>query len=240
MELAARQRGERRLHRRHAARHVEQLDDLVLVEDQHGKSEPTSSRCSGESSRAERFARRLEVRRAPRPDHDRVGLAERPGEREPAGADPELVRLLHEGLDRVVDLGRSRTPCTARAASSSASRPGCSSSRRYFPVSQPPASGLNAWYGMPCSRQSGITLALVAAVEQREGVLDERRRAEREPLAQVADADVRDAPRADRAALEQRPRTSRTSRRPACPGPARASGRGRSGRRRAAPGWRSI
>ena len=70
------------------------------------------------------------------------------------------------------------TPRTA-AASASRSSPACTGSlsrwrygsgrivirepgggswpRRYFPVSHPPASGLNAWYSIPCSSHSGIT-----------------------------------------------------------------------------------
>ena len=77
----------------------------------------------------------------------------------PAVLTPRAAAAPAELLDPVVDRGRPRGGGTARAASSSASPPAAASPRRYFPVSQPPASGLNAWYSMPCSAQSGITSA---------------------------------------------------------------------------------
>ena len=50
VELAVRQPDERLLHRLHAPRHVEEPLDLLGVQDQHPKNEPTSSRSAGESA----------------------------------------------------------------------------------------------------------------------------------------------------------------------------------------------
>src|SRR6185437_8030326 len=144
--------------RGHAAGHVQQLLDLARVEhdDRHQKNEPTSPSSASES------------------DSDRASctFSRWSGRRGPTTTDPTRPSA-HASASAAVLTPR------AVAASASRSSPACTGSlsrcrygsgrivirepgggswpRRYFPVSHPPASGLNAWYSIPCSSHSGST-----------------------------------------------------------------------------------
>ena len=129
----------------------------------------------------ERRERRRELLGTARADHDRhARVAEEPGERERrrVAAALELLERVEDGVGAEV-LVRAAAQRHARAS-------GGASSRRYFPVSQPPASGLNAWNQTRARAQSGSTSCLDLAVEQRVRVLHRRERTRGERLAQLA------------------------------------------------------
>ena len=134
----------------------------------------------------ERGQRRLELGGPPRADDDRDALVrEQPRERE-----RRRVAAPLELFERVVDARRSRR-CSYGPGRSVIREPsGTGSSRRYFPVSQPPQSGLNAWNQRPCSAQSGSTSGLDLAVEERVGVLDGGEGADLERLGELRAVDV--------------------------------------------------
>ena len=127
VHLAARERGERLLHRRDAARHVEEPLDVASERssDRHAKIEPTSSRSSGVSSSASasRTGSRCAGRRGPTTTEATPGCARSQREREPGRADAALGRVALERVEPVVDALAVEVRGTARAASSSASPP---------------------------------------------------------------------------------------------------------------------
>ena len=147
MELLARERGKRVLHRRDALRHRQQPAGVVLAydPDRHAKKEPMRSRSSGVSGSSSADEHRLEVRRARRAadGSGHVRVRQHPGERQRSHVDAALPGLGLEPVEPVVDPVVRRTVGSPRGAASSAIPPGTASPRLYLPASQPPASGPN-------------------------------------------------------------------------------------------------
>ena len=103
--------------------------------------------------------------------------------------------------------------------------------RAYLPVSQPQASGLNAWNSMPCFVQSGSTSSSASRTSS-DIVSPHAIGASRTASATKA-ASTFDTPIAPTTPSVRAPRAPIASRQAASPDPARGRGRRRCGRRRA-------
>ena len=205
-------------------------EQLVVVDVErvaHANNSVSLSRSTSSSSDAQ-TGTRCAGRRGPTTTAADVGVREDPRERQ-----RRRIAEPRELLERVEDLV-AHEPAYGSGRSVIREPSANGVSRVYLPVSQPPASGLNASNSIPCSTHSGITSRSDVAHEQRVLVLDDRDRRELDRLGEVGGVDVRDADRSDHAVAHELLERRRASRRAASRDRARGRGRRRCARRRGA------
>ena len=248
VHLAARERRERLGHHVDALVHRQQPPHLVLVEDAHLRHVEEASRSA------------VVVRLGVRVQSSRRGRAPgRGASRREFG--PHTAPADTLGDRASTQANASVAMSTPRASASAASalerrrRRASSTNRSYglgtlrhpralrerlaaLVLARQPAAGKRPERHVrdaAFASQSGSTSLFVAAVEQRVGVLHERGRAVAKRLRDAGCVVVREPPGADQTLRRRALRSTRSCRRAACSGRARARDRDRRGRRRAAP-----
>src|SRR6478672_4519765 len=161
-DLAAGKRREHSLHRRDAPGHVERRPDVVLAQHEHAHRKVLSSASRSPSSRVTASASRTGARCSSRLGPTTTAVISGTW-RSHAIASAAIVTPRPDAAlsnaSSASNVASVRYPSLPSGRSVMRDPAGNGSPRRYLPVSQPPASGLNGVYPRPCSWHSGKTVS---------------------------------------------------------------------------------